>query len=213
MSEACVSRAARKCNPNAGSLPARRTLFPLGNQKGTGMSDVPAGFRKIPGFPRYAISEDGTVLSVCPRNGRGEAKPWNEAQQLTPEINRYGYLYVILSGLNGRKLLCIHTLVLEAFVGPRPAGLECRHLDGNNKNNRLENLCWGTVTENRHDRILHGTSNQGERCNTAKLTEGDVRLIRKRAANGERQRAIAKDFPVDWTTVGNVVRRQTWKHI
>jgi hypothetical protein len=51
----------------------------------------------------------------------------------------------------------VHRLVGEAFLGPRPLGLETRHLNGDGFDNRLENLCYGTHTENMQDAIAHGT--------------------------------------------------------
>jgi len=53
----------------------------------------------------------------------------------------------------------VHTLVLTAFVGPRPPSLEARHLNGNPQDNRWpENLAWGTHSENEKDKIKHGTN-------------------------------------------------------
>lgn len=49
-----------------------------------------------------------------------------------------------------------HTLVLTAFVGPRPATLEGCHRDGNRANNTLVNLYWGTRSDNQRDRVRHG---------------------------------------------------------
>jgi len=51
----------------------------------------------------------------------------------------------------------VHQLVLETFVGPRPEGRQCRHLNGNSLDNRLENLSWGTASEDNYDRVRHGT--------------------------------------------------------
>ena len=51
----------------------------------------------------------------------------------------------------------VHRLVLEAFVGPCPPGQQCRHLNGIPTDNRLENLAWGTPSEDNFDRIRHGT--------------------------------------------------------
>lgn len=55
----------------------------------------------------------------------------------------------------GRLILCykgktykIHRLICEAFNGPAPKGAVCMHLDSNYKNNRPENLAWGTQKEN-----------------------------------------------------------------
>lgn len=52
----------------------------------------------------------------------------------------------------------VHRLVLEAFVGPCPPGMETRHLNGNPKDNRLENLAWGSATENAQDTKDHGSA-------------------------------------------------------
>lgn len=49
----------------------------------------------------------------------------------------------------------VHRLVLETFVGPRPEGRQCRHLNGNPLDNRLENLAWGTSLEDTADRRAH----------------------------------------------------------
>lgn len=54
----------------------------------------------------------------------------------------------------------MHELVLTAHVGPCPPGMECRHLDGDEKNNALSNLVWGTPPEQALDRVRHGTADQ-----------------------------------------------------
>ncbi len=47
------------------------------------------------------------------------------------------------------KTYKVHQLVCEAFNGPKPeASQVCIHLDENYKNNRPENLAWGTQKEN-----------------------------------------------------------------
>lgn len=68
------------------------------------------------------------------------------------------------AGHSGRLLAMIdqrtrlvHQVVAEAFHGPRPAGLETRHLDGDLLNNRSENLAYGTHGDNVADSVLHGT--------------------------------------------------------
>jgi hypothetical protein len=72
---------------------------------------------------------------------------------LRRSIDGRGYMLVSL-GFNKKR--AVHTLVLEAFVCPRPKGMQCRHLDDNKKNPRLENLCWGTPKENLADQYRNG---------------------------------------------------------
>jgi hypothetical protein len=54
--------------------------------------------------------------------------------------------------------------------------MEACHGDGDSANNRLGNLRWDTPTNNHADKILHGTTNRGERSGTAKLTDAAVGL-------------------------------------
>ncbi len=76
---------------------------------------------------------------------------------LKPRRNRRGYLYVNLYRGGQARTFQVHRVVLDAFVGPRQIGQECRHLDGDRLNNRLDNLTWGTPSENRLDQVKHRT--------------------------------------------------------
>ncbi|MFC7447652.1 HNH endonuclease [Rhodococcus daqingensis] len=49
-----------------------------------------------------------------------------------------GNLYTIIDG----KRRLVAELVLEAFVGPKPAGFTAIHLDGDKANNNVANLRW-----------------------------------------------------------------------
>lgn len=64
----------------------------------------------------------------------------------------YGYVFVTIK----KKSYAVHRLVLEAFVGPCPPGMEARHiLVRDVTDNRLVNLAWGTRFENAQDRKRH----------------------------------------------------------
>src|SRR5699024_7150413 len=76
---------------------------------------------------------------------------------MRPTLNS-AYPHVSLSRNNERHTHYVHTLVLLAFVGERPAGMECLHKDGNPNNNRLDNLRWGTPSENNLDIVAHGNN-------------------------------------------------------
>lgn len=58
------------------------------------------------------------------------------------------YQSCVLKGVKGSGHRIVHKMVLEAFVGPRPKGMVCCHLDNNGCNNKLGNLKWGTMKEN-----------------------------------------------------------------
>lgn len=102
----------------------------------------------IPGLDGYLVTKSGVVLS---KNGwNAHPGPRVLAQQV-----RNGYRFVRIGG--ERKKYTVHSLVLRAFVGERPAGLQIRHLNGDKSDNRLDNLEYGTAKENAKDRKNHGT--------------------------------------------------------
>lgn len=72
----------------------------------------------------------------------------------TPTLASNGYLVVSLTYKTLAATRTIHSLVLEAFEGPRPLGYEARHLNNISIDNRLENLKWGTPSENANDRLI-----------------------------------------------------------
>lgn len=67
-------------------------------------------------------------------------------------VGAAGYGVVSLSEHGKTYTYTVHTLVLEAFSGPRD-GREVRHLNSNRADNRLVNLAWGTAQENANDRL------------------------------------------------------------
>lgn len=105
----------------------------------------------------------------------------------------------------------VHVLVLSAFVGPRPPGMSCRHLDGDATNNRVANLRWGTVAENTADKIRHGTHPHGVTHGRAKLTEAQVLEILRTPQISNVQ--WGKRLGVSHRTVAYIRTGQRWTHI
>lgn len=166
-------------------------------------------YRDIPGFPGYRVGDDGSVWTS--KDGRGfKAKPWRKKKP-TPKPP-YGHLVLDMYCRNVRRKKYAHRLVLEAFVGPCPPGMEACHKDGNPKNNALSNLRWGTSKENGLDMVRHGTSLRGERNPRAKLAELLVKAIRADYESGMRQCENVRSRKMDQRTVNDIVRRRRWKH-
>ena len=111
-------------------------------------------------FPCHEISSLGKVR-VLRRLGDKGPKP---GTVLTGSVSRKGYIEVRIRHISGKhKLVRVHRLVLECFVGAAPNNHVAAHLDGNPANNTLTNLAWVTHKENQAHRVLHGTSNRGSR--------------------------------------------------
>ena len=69
--------------------------------------------------------------------------------------NGEGYL-CISNGRRGEGRTPIHHLVAEAFLGPRPEGQLVRHLNDKKQENQVENLAYGTRSDNAQDAIRNG---------------------------------------------------------
>jgi len=168
-------------------------------------------WRDIPGHPEYRVSDDGVVQS---KKGVGcKPMPSNTWKTVKGWADAAGYRAVRLSP--GKNPLRVHALVLLAFVGPRPTGLETRHLNGDPADNRLENLVYGTPKENIGDNLRLGThrSPPGSGNGRAVLTEEDVLDIRRLVAAGSKQCDVAARFDVHCSTVNHIVNRRTWRHV
>jgi len=119
----------------------------MGETMGSG-EDVSETWRTIPGFgEKYEVSSIGRVRAIA----TGHIKGITESR---------GYLRTTLY-YKGRHGPRVHQLVALAFIGPRPAGMEVRHLDGDRKNNAPANLRYGTHAENIRDQVAHGTTRNG----------------------------------------------------
>jgi hypothetical protein len=164
------------------------------NNNATGAQ--PERWASVPGHPDYEASDRGWVRNA------------HTGTVLKARFRR-GYANVTLSMRSGHRRHFVHTLVLSAFVGPRPKGCETRHLNGNRGDNRLSNLAWGTPAENSKDRVRHGTTNRGERSPQAKLTEQQVREIRRFPA-GVHNKEIAARYGVTYVAVHLIRTGQRW---
>jgi hypothetical protein len=169
--------------------------------------------REIPGFPGYCATEDGEIVSLR------VSPPRVLSKQHLPEDYGRGYYYVNVktgSGRASRRLVLVHRLVLLAYHGDPPDGHQARHLNGNSLDNRIENLAWGTASENVLDQRRHGTAAYdrcGEEANGSRLTEPQVREIERRGRSGESALALAAEFGVTRRHVYDIVRHETWKNL
>lgn len=109
----------------------------------------------------YVVSDKGRVRSVDRTIERfskhGKTYTHRLRGRLKTATPRCGYPSVGLHDGDGGRTRPVHRLVLEAFVGPCPPGMECCHFDGDRSNAHLENLRWDTRFANEDDRARHAT--------------------------------------------------------
>lgn len=113
-------------------------------------------WRVIPGWEGlYEISDMGTVRSLD-HHGR---RQFHRGRVLKPRPSGQGQYPAVGLHRDGEKVdRYVHHLVLLTFVGPRPEGMHTRHLNGDQTDNRLINLAYGTPVENAADKVGHGTA-------------------------------------------------------
>jgi hypothetical protein len=178
--------------------------------RGAGWFDLDE-HRPIEGFPGYRVFVAGRVETCRTTTVDGFGDVW---RPLSPGVGRRGHLRVgLCSGRRRRRQAFIHTLVLEAFVGPRPPGTEACHFpDPDPSNNRLDNLRWDSRTANHADSISQGRHSHGERHGHSRITDPDSVAIRELYSNGVTQKDISNVFGISQVMVSRIVRGKAWRH-
>ncbi len=172
-------------------------------------------YREINRLAGYRFGDDGSVWSRYHGDGKsGTGDTW---RKLVPGDSPRRYYVVSLLMDGKQKLFYVHRLILEAFFGPCPSGMQCCHNDGNRRNNRASNLRWDTPSANALDKFKHGTQastfSQGSRNRNAKLTESDIIEIRSLRLSGLKQYEIAERFNVCRPTITHILRGTYWSHV
>lgn len=163
----------------------------------------------IPGHETsYAVSDQGRVKSLqrIVVRSDGVEQPVNERILKASPGLAGRYLGVMLYASGKGERLAIHRLVARTFLGEPPNGQVVRHLDGDPHNNRLENLAWGTASENMADMARHGRNwwankthcKRGHRLEHPNLYTSPSQTGRSCVAcNRERASARAEGRPFD----------------
>ena len=175
--------------------------------------------KPCPSYPGYSVDRNGRVFTHRRRFGLGRGNGGGVMidQSFKKELNSFvghgRYSYFSISTPSGQRSIPVHALLLDAFIGPRPKNSEVRHLDGNPKNNSLDNLCYGTVKENADDRGKHGKNRCGSNHPRAKLTESSVIESRQQYMLGESTASLARRHNVSESTMRNAIKGKTWRLI
>ena len=119
-----------------------------------------------------------------------------------------------------------HRLVARHYLGPCPDGMEVRHLCGRGHEGCVtaSHLRYGTRSENIHDAIRHGTYRQsfasgrgrGNKWGRAsrKFPPEQVQEIRARyKAGGHTHRSLAAEYGADHTTIGDILRKESYEEV
>ncbi len=145
----------------------------------------------------YSVSDQGRVMSH--KHGKGRILKTGADKRGYPSVNLF------TNGVG--KSRTVHTLVAEAFLGPRPTPRhEIDHKDENKENNRAGNLHWCTHGEN----LLHRSTFSPRASQRRRLTESQVREARARIAAGESQAAVASLLGVSRPHINMIAKGKKW---
>ncbi len=123
------------------------------------------------------------------------------------------------------KRYLAHRLVYALVFGETPGGeIQVCHRCDNPPCVRPHHLFTGTLADNMNDKVQKGRhtnptksnpqlAKRGEESGGSKITESQVREIRRRRARGETFRAIAADYPIREVAVWAICVRKTWAHV
>lgn len=128
-------------------------------------------------------------------------------------LDKDGYYRVIFGGKRtGKTNHLVHRLVAIAFLDPpvSPDRQQINHLNGKRDDNRLENLEWCTPRHNVLWRYETKTMLLGEHHPNAKLTDRQVRKIRKDIARGISIKSIATQLNVTYQTIHGIKTGKGW---
>lgn len=157
----------------------------------------------------YQITNKGNILSL--RNNI-----------LLKFNDRKGYNSVELNVEGIAKRVSVHRLVAIHFI-PNPDNLPLvNHIDGNTKNNNVENLEWITPSGNQKHAVKRGynpiknlpNNIKGINHGRCKLTEKEVyEILDLKYINKLKIKDIANLKNLKERHITSIINRQTWKHL
>lgn len=140
---------------------------------------------------RYVVSSEGTVYGP-------------QVMPLKPRKGHDGRYYVSVNPWRGgrQRNRAVHEIVLSTFIGPRPDGADGDHINRDPCDNRLSNLRWLGVSENRG-------AHRGTAHHLVKLDESRVLSIRERKGL-EKARRVADEHGVSVSTIRHIWAGRSW---
>ena len=174
-------------------------------------------WKNIKGYEGYyEVSNWGRVRNVARMNKVCMGIHKKTGKIMKQFLHHLGYKCIGLRGGRKKRRYLVHRLVGEAFLKKRLQGEEINHKNGKKADNHIENLEWTTRRENIKHAFRLGLQIpcRGELSGRSKLTEKQVRNIRKMYSKGKTSyRKLSKAFGVGYSTIAHIIKRESWKHI
>lgn len=153
----------------------------------------------------YYVTNDGRVYSDYTK------------KYLSPQLDKNGYEKIQMLSTDGKRhRYSVHRLIMENFKPvDNMENLQVNHIDGDKRNNKLENLEWCTGSENIKHAYKTGLHTQkGEHNNYSKLSEENVKeIIQMLLSKKYTQKQIGEKFGVCEDTIGAIKNKHNWTYL
>lgn len=170
-------------------------------------------WKEIPGYEGlYSASNTGLIRAEERLIEYGDHRLNRTSPQRIKKQTMYSKKYYKVTITSARKIMRqvgVHRLVCWAFIGPQAEDIEVRHINGNGLDNRIENLCYGTKSDNMRDAIEDRTFSMSEWHPCAKLTKEQVVDIR---TSKEYYKDVALKYDIHPFTVHKIRRNKVRNH-
>lgn len=161
----------------------------------------------------YEVSDTGRVKRIAGWSDGRKTKPVG-ILRINPN-KRYARVILHNKLIGDPKYLLVHRIVMAAFVGPLPSGMEVNHKNGKKHDNRLENLEYMTHPDNQlhAHRVLKIHHFKGSESGTAKVNESQVALMRELRRQGWMLKDLAVKFGLSISTICWICKNKAWRHV
>lgn len=164
-------------------------------------------WKRHPVYIYYEVSTLGRVRSLDRVDSLGRLYKGRIKRTC---LGSHGYFWTGITHEGKTRTINVAVLVAETFIGPRPSGQVLRHGPKGRLDDSLDNVCWGTQSQNCLDKVRDGTAQRGEKNGQAKLTRTAIQVIR---ASNETQQTLADRHGVGVSQINRIINHKSWKHL
>lgn len=169
--------------------------------------------KPLPGISGYFAGDDGNIYSKKIWGNQKYSKAPTHYRIVRKSPNSNGYNTVRLNIDKKRMTFRVCRLILLAHIGEPPVGQLACHGKRGKMIDSLDNLYWGSASQNMYDRLRDNTFISGESHHRAKLNDLQIRIIRRAYAEMPlpAARYLGRIFGVSGTQIGRIIRGESWK--
>lgn len=162
--------------------------------------------KKLISDPLYDIRPDGTIWTCRDKQGHIQ-DIWRESKN----IDSGGYPVFKYGPKKNKKYLKVARVIYQKYVGELEPDLVINHIDNNKLNSSPENL--ELVTQSKNTKHSYDSGSRTASLHRRKLSEDQVRKIRKDYQDGKSLRTLAEEYQLAKSTISYIVNFKTYQKL